>query len=221
MKDQSIKRSCLLNFILWKWLFWAPKYKHHPYPLFLIFLHATSAHANKRPRIYDPSLVFYPKLEASASTSSSIICDSWARMKSFVGQKSPGRELVPTLLKLEELGLDLLYIYVSSVETFPKPEILKPMLGLMLFAEACSKIIRLRGTEDESREGTQRTSGLEHAKQNLAICFAWCMPAAAAAKSLRSCPALCSPIDGSPPGSPVPGILQARTLEWVAVAFST
>ena len=93
-------------------------------------------------------------------------------MKSFVGQKSPGRELVPTLLKLEELGLDLLYIYVSSVETFPKPEILKPMLGLMLFAEACSKIIRLRGTEDESREGTQRTSGLEHAKQNLAICFA-------------------------------------------------
>ena len=42
-------------------------------------------------------------------------------MKSFVGQKSPGRELVPTLLKLEELGLDLLYIYVSSVETFPKP----------------------------------------------------------------------------------------------------
>ena len=44
--------------------------------------------------------------------------------------------------------------------------------------------------------------------------------AAAAAKSLQSCPTLCDPIDGSPPGSPVPGILQARTLEWVAVAFS-
>ena len=40
--------------------------------------------------------------------------------------------------------------------------------------------------------------------------------AAAAAKSLQSCPTLCNPIDGSPPGSPVPGILQARTLEWVA-----
>ena len=40
--------------------------------------------------------------------------------------------------------------------------------------------------------------------------------AAAAAKSLQSCPTLCDPIDGSPPGSPVPGILQARTLEWVA-----
>jgi len=44
--------------------------------------------------------------------------------------------------------------------------------------------------------------------------------AAAAAKSLQSCPTLCDPIDGSPPGSAVPGILQARTLEWVAIAFS-
>ena len=44
---------------------------------------------------------------------------------------------------------------------------------------------------------------------------------AAAAKSLQSCPTLCDPIDGSPPGSPVPGILQARTLEWVAISFST
>ena len=44
---------------------------------------------------------------------------------------------------------------------------------------------------------------------------------AAAAKSLQSCPTLCDPIDGSPPGSPVPGILQARTLEWVAMSFSS
>ena len=43
---------------------------------------------------------------------------------------------------------------------------------------------------------------------------------AAAAKSLQSCPTLCDPTDGSPPGSPVPGILQARTLEWVAISFS-
>ena len=43
---------------------------------------------------------------------------------------------------------------------------------------------------------------------------------AAAAKSLQSCPTLCNPIDGSPPGSPIPGILQARTLEWVAISFS-
>ena len=45
-------------------------------------------------------------------------------------------------------------------------------------------------------------------------------PAAAAAKSLQSCPTLYNPIDGSPPGSPVPGILQARTLEWIAISFS-
>ena len=45
--------------------------------------------------------------------------------------------------------------------------------------------------------------------------------AAAAAKSLQSCPTLCDPIDGSPPGSPIPGILQARTLEWVAISFSS
>ena len=45
-------------------------------------------------------------------------------------------------------------------------------------------------------------------------------PAAAAAKSLQSCPTLCDPIGGSPPGSAVPGILQARTLEWVAISFS-
>ena len=44
--------------------------------------------------------------------------------------------------------------------------------------------------------------------------------AAAAAKSLQSCPTLCDPIDRSPPGSPVLGILQARTLEWVAISFS-
>ena len=44
--------------------------------------------------------------------------------------------------------------------------------------------------------------------------------AAAAAKSLQSCPTLCSPIDGSPPGSSVPGILQAIILEWVAISFS-
>ena len=52
----------------------------------------------------------------------------------------------------------------------------------------------------------------------LSILFAYA--AAAAAKSLQSCPILCDPIDGSPSGSPVPGILQARTLEWVAMSFS-
>ena len=48
-----------------------------------------------------------------------------------------------------------------------------------------------------------------------------CLAAAVAAKSFQSCLTLCDPRDGSPPGSPVPGILQARTLEWVAISFST
>ena len=52
------------------------------------------------------------------------------------------------------------------------------------------------------------------------IILSWSMSAAAAAKLLQSCLTLCNPIDGSPPGSPVPGIFQARTLEWVAISFS-
>ena len=50
--------------------------------------------------------------------------------------------------------------------------------------------------------------------------FTWPAAAAAAANSVQLCPTLCDPIDSGPPGSPVPGILQARTLEWVAISFS-
>ena len=59
--------------------------------------------------------------------------------------------------------------------------------------------------------GNQKSSCLDYIKTTAA---------AAAAKSLQSCPTLCDPIDGSPPSSPIPGILQARTLEWVAISFS-
>ena len=52
-------------------------------------------------------------------------------------------------------------------------------------------------------------------------CESWAIQKAAAAKSLQPCPTLCDPIDGSPPGSPIPGILQARTLEWVAICYSS
>ena len=54
----------------------------------------------------------------------------------------------------------------------------------------------------------------------LSITLLVCAIAAAAAKSLQSCPTLYDPIDGLPPGSPIPGLLQARTLEWVAISFS-
>ena len=57
-------------------------------------------------------------------------------------------------------------------------------------------------------------------KQSLVLVKVERTDSAAAAKSLQSCLTLCDPIDGSPPGSPIPGILQARTLEWVAISFS-
>ena len=55
---------------------------------------------------------------------------------------------------------------------------------------------------------------------NFFLLISFLFAAAAAAKLLQSCPTLCNPINGSPPGSPIPGILQARTLEWVAISFS-
>ena len=58
------------------------------------------------------------------------------------------------------------------------------------------------------------------ANKDTSKCHVTFYTAAAATKSLQSCPTLCDPIDGSPPGSPIPGILQARTLEWVAISFS-
>ena len=57
-------------------------------------------------------------------------------------------------------------------------------------------------------------------ENSVTIIAAAAAAAAAAAKSLQSCPTLCDPIDSGPPGSPVPGILQARTLEWVAISCS-
>ena len=71
----------------------------------------------------------------------------------------------------------------------------------------------------------QRCSELQQRKNQLAqrsdvVNSKAAAAAATAAKSLQSCPTLCDPIDGGPPGSPVPGILQARTLEWGAISFS-
>ena len=66
----------------------------------------------------------------------------------------------------------------------------------------------------------QQIRGSKRGGNTSVLFISFIIAAAAAAKSLQSCPSLCDPIDGSPPGSPVPGILQARTLEWVAISFS-
>ena len=89
-------------------------------------------------------------------------------------------------------------------------------------------IIIFRGNEILQYFTSVKESDIKKKKQGLFFFFMmlqskylnYTSTAAAAAKSLQSCPTLCDPIDGSPPGSPVPGILRARTLEWVAIPFS-
>jgi len=77
------------------------------------------------------------------------------------------------------------------------------------------RTLRCKGLSGLPRDTHQGSRQVEFQTQvNLAAA------AAAAAKSFQSCLTLCDPIDGSPPGSSVPGILQARTLEWVAISFS-
>ena len=66
----------------------------------------------------------------------------------------------------------------------------------------------------------QALKGLNTSLISLANIALAAAAAAAAAKSLQLCPTLCDPVDSSPPTSPIPGILQARTLEWVAISFS-
>ena len=66
-----------------------------------------------------------------------------------------------------------------------------------------------------------QSMGSQRAGHDLVTEYARIAQAAAAAKSLQSCPTLCDPIDGSPIGSSVPGILQTRTLEWVVISFSS
>ena len=75
--------------------------------------------------------------------------------------------------------------------------------------------------EEEETEEPKGFTTQETARGFSLLVEAWLVfeAAATAAKSLQSCPTLCDPIDGSPRGSPVPGILQARTLEWVASSF--
>ena len=81
----------------------------------------------------------------------------------------------------------------------------------------------LKGLHETQYEGTLDSACLGCESWLLYLLVVTCpfyASAAAAAKSLQSCPTLCDPVDGSPPGSPTPGILQARTLEWVAISFS-
>ena len=96
-----------------------------------------------------------------------------------------------------------------------KAHVLEPMTREVTTREMTREVTRGRSPNTATRESPLLTQ-LEkvHAWQQKSAA------AAAAAKSLQSCPTLCDPIDGSPPGSPVLGILRARTLGWVAISFS-
>ena len=82
----------------------------------------------------------------------------------------------------------------------------------------CMYIERINSQVDKESGAPQMEKRTDFCLFVCLLCFV--LVNAAAAKSLQSCPTLCSPIDGSPPGSSVPGILQARILEWAAISFS-
>ena len=96
-----------------------------------------------------------------------------------------------------------------------------------LLASSCGRILKLEWVLSTLQSHARCWQPLFCFSKDSAKCSSssiswtcWFKLSAAAAKSLQSHPTLCDPIDGSPPGSPVPGILQARTLEWVAISFS-
>ena len=74
--------------------------------------------------------------------------------------------------------------------------------------------------ERRAHDGKKPPGGCIDEKEIGIVINYWNTAAATTAKLRQSCPTLCDPIDGSPPGSPIPGIVQARTLEWVAISFS-
>ena len=84
--------------------------------------------------------------------------------------------------------------------------------------------VRTGGGPQKDAGGQSQTPHVSHGLSSRSSCairgYATLIESPAAAKSLQSCPTLCNPIDGSPPGSSIPGILQARTLQWVAISFS-
>ena len=89
---------------------------------------------------------------------------------------------------------------------------------MSICAYICLCVSEMIGSNDRSER--RKELGVFCYYKALVISLKQYAVAAAAAKSLQLCSTLCNPIDGSPPSSPIPGILQARTLEWVAISFS-
>ena len=109
-------------------------------------------------------------------------------------------------------GLQFISIFIGNIGRFLKVKISD------YFCYTAFDFIKISEGELKQYPETEESPLLVLGASVLPLDSTAAAAAAAAAKSLRSCPTLCDPIDGSPPGSPVPGILQARTLEWGAIS---
>ena len=134
------------------------------------------------------------------------------------------RALFQGIFPTQELSLYLQGLPRLQAGSLPTEPPGKPPFPLLLLLFSCSVV-----------SDSLQPHGLQHARlpcpspspgacSNSCPLSQWCHATiyspTAAAKSLQSCPTLCDPIDSSPPGSPIPGILHARTVEWVAISFS-
>ena len=137
--------------------------------------------------------------------------------------KSGTRQGCPLSPLLLNIVLEVLATAIRAEKEIKGIQIGKSEVKLSLFAD--DMILSIENPKDSTRKLLElikeysKVAGYKINTQNY-LAFLYTAAAAAAAKSLQSCPTLCDPIDSSPPGSPVPEILQARTLEWLAIAFS-
>ena len=115
-------------------------------------------------------------------------------------------------LKGFALLLSEVNILLSRVSAFPPPPSSLPSFAVYIDNLPCNCVF--------PSHNHKNTNNIDGKGNTFSCCLVTTTATAITAKSLQSCPTLCDPTDSSPPGSPVPGILQARTLEWVAISFS-
>ena len=156
-----------------------------------------------------PSLIF-PSIRVFSNES--FLCIIWPKYWSFSFSICPSNEY-SGLISFRMDWLDLLAVQ-GTLKSFPQHHSSKASI----LRHSAFFIVQLSHPYMTTGKAIALTRWTFVAKV-MSLLFNM-LSAAAAAKSLQSCLTLCDPIDGSPPGSPVPGILQARTLEWVAISFS-
>ena len=115
---------------------------------------------------------------------------------------------------------DINNLYFSNHSVFVLPWLLKVLINHRTYKLTLCNFLKPFLNDFNIHNNPFSTNNLRFHCSQSPVCIGFSIILFHAAKSLQSCPTLCDPIDGSPPGSPVPGILQARALEWVAISFS-